>query len=100
MDSSRAPSSRRQRLARSPSAQRLARDDDLLHLGRALVDAQRADLAVKLLDLLALGGAPAAVQLDSAVDHALGSFRGEHLGHCGFARDARRASVLSPRGAI
>ena len=26
-------------------------DDDLLHLGRAFVDAQRADLAVKLLDL-------------------------------------------------
>src|SRR3712207_7463797 len=48
-------------------------DDDLLHFGGALVDPQRADLPVELLDLHAFGDAEPAVQLHSTVDHALRS---------------------------
>src|SRR6476469_6754957 len=47
--------------------QQFARDHDLLHLGRAFVDAQRPDLAIKLLDLDALLDAEPAVQLDGAI---------------------------------
>src|SRR5262249_52136235 len=51
--------SRDRRLGR-PVLEELARDHDLLHLGRALVDAQRADLAVEFLDLDTPGDAEAA----------------------------------------
>src|ERR1700741_521982 len=47
----RAPSFCRERRFRRAVLQGLACDHDLLHLCRALVDTQRADLTVKLLDL-------------------------------------------------
>ena len=46
----------------------LAPDDQLLHLGRAFVDAQRADLAIQALDDLAARARQAAMQLHRRVD--------------------------------
>src|SRR5437870_9972484 len=58
---------RRERRFARAVLQQLAGDHHLLHLGRAFVDAQRPDLAVKLFDLDALGDAEAAVQLHGAI---------------------------------
>src|SRR6266545_269 len=58
-----------------PLLEHLAGDHDLLHLARALIDAQRANLAVKRLDLDADAHAVAAEKLHRAIDHAL-----RHLG--------------------
>ena len=80
--------------------QQFARDHDLLHLGRAFVDAQRPDLAIKLLDLDALLDAEAAVQLHGAIDDALRRLGRDHFRHRGLAGDARGALVLGPGGAI
>ena len=49
----------------SPGLQEFARDDQLLHFGRALVDAQRPDLAIEALDDLA--ALDAAVRRTSAL---------------------------------
>src|SRR5262249_61010368 len=68
--------------------------------GRAFVDAQRPDLAVKLFDLDALGDAETAVELHGAIDHALRRLGREHFRHRRLARDARGALVLGPGGAI
>jgi hypothetical protein len=51
-----------------------SRDDDLLDLGGALVDAQRANFAIQRLDLAADPHAVAAEQLHGAVDDALRRF--------------------------
>src|SRR5262249_15168093 len=69
---------RRQSGLLAPASQRLSCDHDLLHLRRALVDAQRPDLPVKLLDLDALGDAEPAMELYGAVDHMLRRLGGEH----------------------
>src|SRR5262249_38759868 len=91
---------RRQRRPAGAVLQDLARDHDLLHLGRTLVDAQRANLAVELLDLDALGDAGTAVQLHGAIDHPLRRLGRVHLRHRRFAGDACRALVLAPGGTI
>src|SRR3954451_15281325 len=52
--------------------QRRTGDDDLLHLRRPLVDAQRANLAVEALDGVPGGDAEAAEELHGGVDRALG----------------------------
>src|SRR3972149_4300198 len=85
---------------RGEGGEGLAGDHELVDLRRALVDAQRAHLAVQALDGLGDGDAEAAPQRDRAVDHALRGFRRVHLGHRGLARDPRRALVLRPRGAV
>ena len=68
-----------------PSFEQFARDDELLHFGRAFVDAQRADLAVQPLDRLLADHAQAAAHLHRRVDHLLRAFGGGQLGHRGFA---------------
>jgi hypothetical protein len=78
----------------------LASDDDLLDLGRALVDAKRPDLAIELLDLDALGHAEPAEDLHRLVDDLLRGLGRVHLRHGGLARDPRRAAVLRPGGAV
>ena len=82
---------------RSPRHERAA-DDELLDLGRPLVDAQRAHAAVEALDGAAAHDAEAAVELHGAVDDALRGLGGEHLRHrdLGLARALR---VLRPRRA-
>src|SRR5262249_61233787 len=91
---------RRQRRLAGPVLQELARDHDLLHLGRAFIDTQCTDLPIELLDLDALGDAGAAVQLHGTVDHALRRLGRIHLRHRRLAGDARRALVLAPGGTI
>ena len=81
-------------------AKHLPRDDDLLHVGRALVDAQRPDLAIEALDDVAAAHAVAAVQLHGLVDHLLRAVGGEQLGHRRLAGDAGGAHVLGPGGAV
>jgi hypothetical protein len=78
-------------------------DDELLHLGRAFVDAQRADVAVQRFDLAADHHAQAAVHLQRHVDHALGVLGGGHLGHGGGHAAlalAALAGVAHPGGAV
>ena len=70
-------------------------DDELLHFGRAFVDAQRADVAVQRLDLAAHLHAAPAVQLQRHVDHALGVFGGSHFCHRGFCGDPGAAVFLA-----
>jgi hypothetical protein len=79
--------------------QQLARDDQLLHLGGAFVDAQRADLAVQALHRLFADHAQAAPQLHGGVDDLLRAFGGHHLGHRRLARDVA-ALVALPGGAV
>jgi len=57
--------------------QELSGDDEFLDFGGALVDAQRADVAVHALDDGAANQAGASVDLDRAVDDASGGFGGE-----------------------
>src|SRR4029079_12715477 len=54
--------------------QQIATDDELLHLARAFVDAQRPDFAVEPLDRLAALHAAAAPQLHRGVDDLLRAF--------------------------
>src|SRR5262249_19644658 len=54
-------------------------DDELLDLRRALVDAERPDLAVEPLHLAPQAHAGAAVELDRAVDDPLRRLGGVHL---------------------
>ncbi len=68
-----------------------ARDHDLLHLGGAFVDAQRPDLAIKLLDLDALGDAEPAMELHGAVDDALRGLGGDAAWPCAASRVTRAA---------
>src|SRR3712207_3289824 len=63
--------------------QEFAGDHDLLHLRGALVDPQRTDFAVELLDLDAPGDTEASEDLHRLVDHPLRGFRGVHLRHRG-----------------
>src|SRR5687768_8429760 len=62
-------------------AQELARNDELLDLAGALVDAQGPHLAVELLDLDAAHHPEAAVELHRGVDDAEGRLGGEELRH-------------------
>src|SRR3954470_6385705 len=80
--------------------ERRARDDQLLDLRRALVDAQRTDLAVQALDDASDGHAQAAEQLHRVVDDPLGGLRRVELRHRRLARDPSADDVLRPRGAI
>ena len=59
--------------------QRLPRNDDLLHLRRALIDAQGADLAIEPLDRMARDDAEAAEQLDRRVDDLVELYVGDRL---------------------
>jgi hypothetical protein len=79
--------------------EQVAADDELLHLARAFVDAQRPDLAVEPLDRLAALHAAAAPHLHRRVDHLLRAFGGGELGHRRLARDAG-AGVAQPGGAV
>src|SRR5438874_3086562 len=63
----------------SARLQELARDNQFLDLGRAFIDAQRADFAVEAFDHLSLAHAAAAEHLDGAVDHALRGLRSRQL---------------------
>ena len=67
-------------------------DEQRLDLCRALVDAQRPDLAVEPLDRLPARHAAAAEELHGLVDHALRGLGGEELGHRGLARDPLAAA--------
>ena len=66
---------------RSRSFARRDADDELLDLGRPLVDAERANLAVEPLDDARRDDAEPAVELHGAVDDALRGLGREHLGH-------------------
>ena len=84
------PAGREQDLHARSSFSKIAGDDLPLHLARAFVDAQRADLAVELLDLGAAGDAEPAVHLHRLVDHLLRALGGVELGH------GRGAAVVGP----
>ena len=75
--------------------ERLARDDDLLHLRGALVDPERPDLAIQPLDRVAGDHAERAVDLHRLVDHALRGLGGVELGHGGLAGDALGAASFA-----
>ena len=76
------------------------RDHHLLHVGRAFIDAQRADLAIEAFDDMAAAHAVATMQLHGPVDHVLRTVGGEQLGHRRLAGDAGSTHVLGPCGAI
>jgi hypothetical protein len=88
---------RRKRSAGSPSkpalnpglAQHLARDDQLLDLRGALVDAEQAHVAVEALDRVVRDVAGAAVDLHRAVGDPADHLGGEVLAHRRLLRDAR-----------
>src|SRR5262245_55884830 len=82
------------------SCQRLARDDDLLDIGGALVDAQCPDLAIEALDDMAAPHTVATVELHGLVDHLLCAVGGKQLRHGRFAGDAGGAHVFGPRGTV
>src|SRR5919112_2835436 len=75
-------------------------DDELLDLGRALVDAQRTDLAIQPLDDAAHRDAEAAEELHGVIDRALRGLGRVQLGHRRLARDAAAPDVLRPRRAV
>src|SRR5580765_8311821 len=56
------------------------RDGHLVHLGGAVIDAKRADVAVDPAEHELLRGTHSARKLDRAVDHAAYRLAGEHLG--------------------
>src|SRR5262252_6357863 len=76
-----------------------AGDDELLDFGGTFVNAQGADLAIKLLDNFAGGDALRAEDLHGGVDDLLCGFGGGHFGHGGFDGDAA-ALVAQPCGTI
>ena len=80
--------------------ERLAGDDQLLHIRGAFVDAKRADLAIERFGDAAVPHAFAAEKLNCAVDHLLCAFGGKELGHCGFAADPWLAAVFGPCRAV
>src|SRR5260221_8959 len=90
---------RRRRFSRAV-LQQLTRDHDLLYFGRAFVDSQRADLAVKLFHLDAFGDAEAPMELHGAIDHTLRRLGREHFRCRRLPRNARGALVLGPGSAI
>src|SRR4051794_36012387 len=65
------------------ATEELAGDDLALDLGGALVDARRADLAVEVLEDVALLEGARAVDLDRHVDRPLRGLGGEQLRHRG-----------------
>src|SRR5690349_589098 len=80
--------------------QELAGNDEFLDLGGAFVDAQRADVAIELLDDVAAHETRAAVNLHRAVDNAPGSFGGKQLRLARFARHTPAAGVFQESSAI
>ena len=79
--------------------QEFAADDQLLHLGGAFVDAQRADFTVQALDRVIADDAEAAEELNRGVDDLLRAFGGGQLGHGSLGRDIV-ALVAFPRRAV
>src|SRR3954468_5960782 len=80
--------------------ERRARDDQLLDLRRALVDAQRAHLAIEPLYDASDRDTEAAEQLDGVIDHPLRGLGRVQLGHRRLAGDAPAGDVVRPRGAV
>ncbi len=64
--------------------EQLARDDEFLNLGRALVDAQCPHVPIEPLDGLALRNAAGTEQLHRPIDDALRRFGRRHFCHGGF----------------
>src|SRR4051794_26877600 len=81
-------------------AHHLTGDDELLHLARALIDAQWSDLTVQALYDLTAAHTEAAEDLHRTIDHLLRAFGGRELRHRGFARGARALHVSKPGGTI
>src|SRR6185312_8196370 len=82
------------------SRESLPCDDDFLDLRCALVDAERADFPIELFDDVAAAHAIATMELHSLVDDRLRAVGGVEFCYRGLARDARRAVILGPGGAI
>src|SRR3954467_14936722 len=76
--------------------ERRARDDQLLDLRRALVDAQRAHLAIEPLDDASDRDPEPAEQLAGVVDHPLRGLGRVQLGHRRLAGDAPAGDVVRP----
>ena len=74
----------------------MARDDEVLDLGRPLVDAQGANGPVQPVHGALGQDAPAAKDLHRIVHDPLRRLRGEGLRHRGLERDPLRAHVLLP----
>ena len=71
-----------------------------MYFRRALVDAKRANLAIKALDDLAAHDAAPAKHLHGAIDHALAGFCRGHFRHSGLTRRRQLLDVPTPGGAI
>src|SRR5271155_4622351 len=84
----------------SAARQKRPRNDDLLDIRGALIDAKGAYFPVKRLDRMARAHAVAAVNLHRGIDHPLGRFRGVELCHRGLACDPRCPHVLGPGGTV
>src|SRR3984957_10889476 len=86
--------------SRRPRLNQLARDDEFLHLRRAFVDAQSANLAIEALDNFAASDPPATEHLQRPIDNALSSLRCGHLRHRGLDGGRQLLDVAAPCGAI
>src|SRR5580704_16926682 len=85
---------------RRPRLDQLARDDEFLDLGCALVDPQGADLAIEALDNFAASDPAATEHLQRPIDNALSSLRCGHLRHRGLDGCRQLLDVPAPCGAI
>src|SRR4029077_19435778 len=74
-------------LALVKSFDNAARNDQLLNLGRAFVDTERADFAIEALNNRPAYDAQCSEDLDRGVNDALRALRCSHLGHSGFDRN-------------
>src|SRR3954465_8654315 len=80
--------------------QQLVGEDQLLDLAGALIDAERADLAIEALDRMPRDDAHAAEELHGIVNNAFRGFRSEQLRHGSFPWNAIGTDVARPGGAI
>src|ERR1700722_4652371 len=85
--------------SRRPRLNQLARDDEFLHLRRAFVDAQSANLAIEAFDNFAASDPPATEHLQPPIDNALSSLRCGHLRHRGLDGGRQLLDVAAPCGA-
>src|SRR5829696_7797120 len=80
--------------------QQLAGNDELLDFGGALVDAQRAHVAIEAFDDCSTHQAGAAVNLNCAVDDSASSFGGKQLGFARFASKSAAPGISRVGGTI